>query len=191
MTFWDVFLLWLASKIFGSGTTGPTWPTPGPTGPSGPTGATGPTAATGPTGPTAATGPSGPTGPIGPTSVGDWKAYWYIQPDAGATLGTPYALAGEWHGKGAAWIDMYNFTKNRMLGKVSGVGDETVPSTPRYADVGDKLLIPYTWPEPTNPTIIARCKPIPAGTVLPAGTFMGASQGPGSGIHGDETSETL
>ena len=185
MNLWDLVLLWLLTQLGGKGA-GPQWPGPtGPTGPTAATGPTGPTAATGPTGPTAATGPTGPTGSTGT----DWKPYFYIQPDAGAKYGTPYALAGEWHGKGTAWIDMWNYTKGRILGKVSGVGDSG--DAPDYADVGDKLLVPYTWPEPTAPEIIARLKPIPAGTALPVGTFKGASAGPGSGVSGDEDVSTI
>jgi len=186
MTFWDIVLLWLAAKIFGlKGPTGPQWP--GPTGPSGPTGPKGPTAATGPTGPTAATGPTGPTGPIGTQT--DWKPYFYIQPNAGDAFGTPYALAGEWNGNGAAWTDIYNFTKGRMLGDVGqtyspGQAGQVV-EPPHYADIGDKLLIPWTWSEPSAPAIVKRLSPIPATTVLPG------PLGQKKAIHGDEDAETI
>ena len=265
MSLWDVVLLWLIAKLLPS-SKGPSWP--GPTGPTGPTGP-GPTGPTGP-GPTGPTGITGPTGPMGGTV---WKPYFYIQPDAGQSLGTPYALAGEWHGKGTAWTEMYNFTKDRplggSLGKGSGIRDSVLtyrwlfgykkvkggamqertivvhlssadevwvdPSDQAYiqqcvntgaytaedlnaqraliesklraakaagapygtvvtgvvgveygsnvADVGDKLLVPYTWPEPKHASILKRLEPIPAGTQLPGV----ASEK----VSGDETAETI
>jgi hypothetical protein len=96
--------------------------------------------------------------PPGPAKSTDWKPYSYTQPDAGARLGTPYALAGAWHGQGAAWTQMWNLTRGRAM---SAAPDKN------YAYKGDALLIPYTWPEPTDPAITARCKPIAAGTPLP------------------------
>jgi len=149
MTLWDVLLLWLIAKLLPG--TGPKWPEPkGPTGPTGPTGP-------GPTGPTGPTGGTGPTGPTGPDIQTNWKPYFYKQPDAGFDLGTPYALAGAWHGKGSAWTQMYNYTKHRPINQTSVQGDdpdESQPDVPgkktptgNYADIGDLLLIPYTWPE--------------------------------------------
>jgi len=238
MTLWDVLLLWLVARLMGGKTAGPQWQ--GPTGPTGPTGQ-------------GATGPIGPTGPSpGGTT---WNPYFYIQPDAGASLGTPYALAAEWHGKGTAWSEMYNFTKDRTLGGALGKGINVQDSVLSYnwpfgkkacpmggdmeartvvvhlsssdevwvspddqayiakciakeaysgddlnaqramvaaklraakaagapygtvvvgaehganvADVGDKLLIPWTWPEPKHASIKGRLEPIPAGTSLP------------------------
>lgn len=196
MTLWDIILLWLFARMSGR-SSGPQWP--GPTGPSGPTGPTGPTGVTAPTGPSGPTGPTGPTGAMGGTT---WKPYFYIQPDAGAAYGTPFALAQEWHGKGSAWTSMYNFTQGRAMGSQvvgslwgtikkavdprsaipstsiaspskSNVVNQGAPSeqsknVPATANVGDKLLIPWTWPEPTNDTIKARLQPIPDGTTLPA-----------------------
>ena len=183
MNLWDLVLLWLLTQLGGKGA-GPQWPGPtGPTGPTAATGPTGPTAATGPTGPTAATGPTGPTGPTPGQVSQTWKPYFYVQPDAGKKYGTPYALAAEWHGQGTAWKDIYNFSKARWLSAaVSGVGDET--TTPHYADVGDKLLIPITWPEPTAPEILGRCQPIPANIKLPVVSSSGV-------VTGDEDFRTI
>lgn len=209
MTLWDLILLWLVTRLAGGAKVEPPWP-----GPTGPTGPIGPTAPTGPIGPTAPTGPTGPTGPIGPTPVAQttWKPYWYIQPDAGSKYGTPYALAGEWHGDGNAWTQIYNFTRGRPLAQATpsgstpggasgdtGITSFTTPFFPEpegtqgkpkivvgedYAYVGDKLLIPWTWPEPTAPEILARCQPIPQGTTLP-----GVS--PGSSVSGDDDITTI
>ena len=166
MTFWDILLVWLLSNLLGKKTAGPQWPGPtGPTGPIGPTGA-------GPTGPTGAgpTGPTGATGPIGPTTNTTWKPYTYTQPDAGAMYGTPYALAAEWHGQGKAWDEIYNLTKGRGIARVSGVVGEEQGAN--YADVGDKLLIPYYWPEPTAKEIQARLIALPADYPYPGALYQ-------------------
>lgn len=272
MTFWDVLLVWLLAKVLGASGGGPRWP--GPTGPTGPTGTTGPTGPS-PTGPT---GPTGGTGPTGPAEQTVWKPYFYVQPDAGAAYGTPYALAAEWHGQGTAWTDMYNYTRGKPIaassaGKlkdvyasyvwkfpltnyklpastffndqryatiaisssgevwldaaaqkvldeaaanwgipditatqkaigdklrsafaggvpygtvVTGDGEPSQQSTvvtPDFASKGDKLLVPWTWPETTKKAILDRCQPIPSGTVLP-----GVKS---SGVNGDECSTTI
>lgn len=191
MSLFDILLVWLIAKLLGPGTTGPKWPEPkGPTGPTGPTGP-------GPTGPTGPTGGTGPTGP-GPIVSTDWKPYFYIQPDAGATLGTPYALAGEWHGQGKAWTELYNYSQGRYISDVPPSSPaypkagyepdgQGVVLTPEYAAVGDKLLVPFTWPEPGHGTIVSRLKPIPAGTTLPAAAVTLKR----TVLHGDESTETI
>jgi hypothetical protein len=187
MGFWDALILWFFLK-YGGGSKGPKWPEPkepGPTGPTGPTGATGP----GPTGPTGATGPTGPTGA---DMNLDWKPYFYIQPDAGDAAGTPYLMASAWHGKGDAWHDVYNFTKGRYLDEATVSGPamrvmQESTAVPNYASKGDKLLIPYEWPEPPTSVFTKRTEPIPTGTVLPAAR---PSKVAGE-CAGDENAETI
>lgn len=186
----DLFLLLLGlliGKAGSGGTPGPAWPPPpGPTGPTGPTqpGGTGSTGVTGPIGPIKVPpiGPTGSTGPTGPTGPGknaaDWKPYYYVQPDAGDKYGTPYALATEWNGSGGAWSDMYNYTQSRPL-KNAPAG------TQNYANKGDKLLVPFIWPEPTDAAILGRLQPIPLATDLPASV-----SGLGS-VCGDENERTI
>jgi hypothetical protein len=59
--------------------------------------------------------------------------------------------------------------------EVSGepiVLQQSQPAPTDTAGVGDKLLVPWTWPEPTAPAILARLQPIPSGTVLPGVTSV-------------------
>ena len=186
---WDAVLVYIAAKLLGTGGggPGPVWPGPtGPTGP-GPTGPTGP-ATTGPTGP-APTGPTGPgpTGPTGPTGPGplntDWKPYTYKQPDAGASYGTPYALAAQWTGSGNKWKELYNYSRKRMLSDVPEGSND-------YAYKGDLLLIPFEWNEPTDATILARCEPIAPGTTLPTNPAGSPRKTPTS-LSGEDDYRTI
>jgi hypothetical protein len=67
-------------------------------------------------------------------------------------------------------------------GQITGsVGEEQ--SSPNYADKGDKLLVPFEWPETTNQTILTRLEPIPMGTALPgvpASSIVHGDDGPGT-----------
>lgn len=178
MGFWDIILLWLVAKLVGSGGSGPRWPEPkGPTGPTGP-------------------GPTGPTGATGPTRGTTWKPYFYLQPDAGVRLGTPYDLAANWTGKGSLWTEMYNFSAGRPIAEPmqSGekaredvhAGHQVTNVTPAYAAVGDKLLIPWYWPEPRDQSIMPRLQVMTPADLqsLPAQSYSGK-------VSGDETHETI
>jgi hypothetical protein len=104
---------------------------------------------------------------------------------------------------------MYNYTKGRPIGQTSGGNTQyvdpganakatmsavskmrqgtvnsmkkSVVGAANYADVGDKLLIPWTWPEPSAPEILARLQPMPDGTALPGV----------SGVNGDDDESTI
>ena len=221
MNLWHLLLLWLFTRGGGSSTPpGPNWPGPGVPPPTTPP-ATPPVVTTTP--PTTTTTPPAdipPTPPVTPTNQTVWKPYFYVQPDAGAAYGTPYGLAGEWHGQGSAWTQLYNYTKGRPIGQTSGGNPQyvdpganakqnlnsakgamsavsktqqgavnslssamkkSVVGAEDYADVGDKLLIPWTWPEPSAPAIIARLQPMPDGTALPGV----------SGVNGDDDESTI
>jgi hypothetical protein len=218
MNLWHLLLLWLFTRGGGSSSTppGPNWPGPGVPPPTPP--ATPPVVTTTP--PTTTTTPPAdipPTPPVVPATQTVWKPYFYVQPDAGAAYGTPYGLAGEWHGQGSAWTELYNYTKGRPINQTTGgtpqyvdpnpmspvgktaagraaaaktavtqaassaFGTKSVSGSADYADVGDKLLVPWTWPEPSAPAIIARLQPMPDGTALPGV----------SGVNGDDDESTI
>jgi len=184
MTLWDLLLVYLLSKLFGGKEPiGPTWPVPPGREPPG----GGPPVPPGqipPIPPVEIPPFEVPPGNIPPwgeppgiTAPGGtvWKGYYYLQPDAGQAYGTPYGLAEKWTGKGANWTQMYNATRGRPL---ANAPDK------RYAEIADKLLIPFSWPETTEPKILARITPIPVGTVLP-GVEQAAK------LSGDEDARTI
>jgi hypothetical protein len=208
MNLWHLAFLWLVMQMSKGNPPGPNWPGPGvPPQPTPPQPTTPP--ATPPATPPVDVPPATPPTPpktLTPNTV--WKDFFYVQPDAGAKYGTPYELAQYWTGSGGDWSDMYNFTKGRPISQATGGTQYVDPASgtavhydpssqtssmkaasakrtslhgsPDYADVGDKLLIPYGWPD--LPSALApRTIPIPDGTSLPGV----------SGVSGEETCRTI
>lgn len=173
--------LGLVMLLLRGGRGGPQWPEPTPPAPSPPGAPPGVPPAPPPGAPPVAPPVAPPSAPPQTT----WKPYFYIQPDAGEKLGTPYALAGAWHGQGSHWTDLYNYTRGRRLGDVPAGSTD-------YAWKGDQLLVPYYWPEPRDPAIAGRCKPIPAGTTLPEATYSETAHiTPPHIVHGDDEPSTI
>jgi hypothetical protein len=97
-------------------------------------------------------GLAGVPGQVG-LGAGAIKDYYYREPDngTGAKLGMLYSLAAAWTGgAGSRFKELYDVsgpgTANKKL--AASAGNDYQP--------GDLFAIPSSWPEPTDPTIIAR-----------------------------------